>query len=174
MVRFLFSTRSFLGSMLLLSLLTACQKDEAILINTTEVSATFPEVDERLWSHFEAFEAEAAERGISIDLAVAGITGVIESIAEQHVAGRCNYSQVLPGLVTVDKEFWERSAPIYREFIVFHELGHCYLHLDHREEVDQNGICLSLMRSGLEDCRDNYNLGTREAYLDELFGAMEN
>lgn len=129
----------------------------------------YPEVDQRLWHLFEAFEQEASDRGIEVDLEAVGISGDISSIPEDHVAGQCSYSSAAPGVVTVDEEFWNNSSGLFQEFIVFHELGHCYLGRGHREDVDENGFCISLMRSGLEDCQDNYTSQTREAFLDELF-----
>lgn len=69
----------------------------------------------------------------------------------------------------IDLEFWERANILNKEFVVFHELGHCTLFRAHKEGVDANGICVSMMRSGLEDCRDNYSAITRATYWDELF-----
>ena len=56
--------------------------------------------------------------------------------------------------------------------IFFHELGHCVLFRGHREDVNQNGSCVSIMRSGIEECWDNYRSTTREIYLDELFDEL--
>jgi hypothetical protein len=147
------------------TLFFSCQQDEPLIPE----ERTFPLVDQRLWSYFEAFEIEAANRGIEVNLVQERITGVIEAIDEEHVAGQCSYSAVTPGEVTVDDEFWTRSNSTFREFIIFHELGHCYLMRDHREDKDQFGFCKSLMRSGVEDCQDRYNLQTRKVYIDELF-----
>lgn len=149
---------------------SSCKKDEPV--NLEPEVRTFPNVDQRLWHLFEAFEQEAAARGIEIDLVEANISGEIDGIAEEHVAGQCSYNQ-FQGDVTVDEEFWSRSNGNFQEFIVFHELGHCYLHLEHREGTDELGFCTSIMRSGLGDCRDNYNLRTRSAYIDELFEGVE-
>ena len=145
--------------------ISACQKDDPLVPEERR----FPLVDERLWPYFEAFEAEAARRGIEVNLVEEQITGVIEGIDEEHVAGQCSYSPFNPGDVTVDDAFWNRSNLNFREFIVFHELGHCYLRRGHREDSDALGFCISLMRSGVEDCRDRYNLQTRKQYIDELF-----
>ena len=154
---------------------TSCVEDEEI----TESSETeflpigeFPGVDPALWSHFSNFEAEAAIRGLDIDLYLANITGEISEIDEEHVAGQCTYSNQAPNAVTIDKTFWDQSNELFREFVVFHELGHCFLGRGHEEGVNADGTCRSLMRSGVEDCRDNYRTTTRKAYLDELFGAM--
>lgn len=153
--------------MLLLVLITACKSED----NTPEEpeERSYPGVDDRLWPYFERFELNAQERGIDIDLVLAGITGVIEPIEEQNVAGTCNFNRNVPNHVMVDEQFWNRVGDLFREFIVFHELGHCFLFRDHLEEEDQFGRCVSIMRSGTGDCRDNYSFSTRQPYLDELF-----
>ena len=130
---------------------------------------SYANVDAALWPFFEAFEKEGEARGINVDLSLSLITGDIEEIAEQHVAGQCTYSSNHPNHVTIDLEFWENASDLFKEFIIFHELGHCYLARDHREDANANGTCKSLMRSGVEDCRDNYNVNTRDRYIDELF-----
>ncbi|MFT5166435.1 MAG: hypothetical protein ACI8P3_001666 [Saprospiraceae bacterium] len=161
---------SFLG-ILILSLFSTCEKGESIALEPE--LRTFPGVDEALWDLFEAFEIEGANRGFEVDLISEGITGNIEAIDEEHVAGQCSYSEIFPGKVTVDSEFWINSSANFKEFIVFHELGHCYLHRGHREDFDDLGRCVSIMRSGLEECRDNYNVLTREQFIDELFNPEE-
>lgn len=167
MVRF--SSRLSIGLLLLISFI-ACKKDEAF-IETESGVRVFPEVDEALWPYFEAFELEAAERGVEVDLRESGIAGEITPIDEEHVAGQCSYipNILSSGNVTVDSEFWENSSPLFKEFIVFHELGHCFLKRDHREDATAQGVCVSLMRSGLGNCQDNYNSQTRGVYIDELF-----
>ena len=95
---------------------------------------------------------------------------VIEEIDEQHVAGQCSYGRFRnPRLVTIDASFWRRSSDRFKEFIVFHELGHCYLNRGHLESAFSNGVCVSIMRSGVGDCFDNYHVNTREYYINELF-----
>ena len=156
-----------LVSILTLSFSVSCKKDTAFAAEPE--LRTFPGVDEELWDLFEVFEIEGANRGFEIDLVKEGISGHIEPIDEEHIAGQCSYSEIHPGRVTVDSDFWANSSANFKEFIVFHELGHCYLHRDHREDIDNLGRCVSIMRSGLEECRDNYNRLTREQYIDELF-----
>ena len=150
---------------------TACQPDAVNDLTPAEPEVrVFPNVDERLWDYFERFEIEAAERGINIDLVTRRITGEISDLEEEHVAGQCTtFGNFRPGRVTVDVEFWNATNDLFKEFIVFHELGHCVLDRGHREATLSNGRCASIMRSGTLDCRDNYNLATRAAYVDELF-----
>ncbi len=159
----------------ILLLFSSCQEDEALDLTTEEEFlpfGEFPGVDPELWSYYSDFEAEAAARGLDIDLFAANITGEISEIAEEHVAGRCSYSNVAPNEIIIDQTFWNRSSVLFREFVVFHELGHCFLGRGHEEGTNADGTCTSLMRSGLEDCKDNYRGTTREVYLNELFGAF--
>ena len=146
----------------------ACQSsDEAE--EEPVVIREFPGVDQRLWPYFLRFENEAADRGITIDLVRAGITGVIEEIDRENVAGSCNFNAGSPNHVMVDLQFWNSVGDLFREFIVFHELGHCSLFRDHRETTDAQGRCVSIMRSGTGDCTNNYRSFTRVAHLDELY-----
>jgi len=73
----------------------------------------------------------------------------------------------------IDKAFFNQTSELLKEMVIFHELGHCVLFRGHREATYSNGTCASIMRSGVEGCRDNYRASTRAAYLDELF-AFEN
>lgn len=166
---------SFLLLSFILFLTSACTVDftfapaeepeEEIAVDNT----SYPNVDEALWVYFQRFEEEGRARGIEVDLRAADITGKIEALDEDDVAGQCTYNSHFSNHVTIDQAFWNRASDRMREFVVFHELGHCDLGRDHREAVFSNGTCQSMMRSGLEDCRDNYTPVTRPSYLDELF-----
>ena len=167
-----FSLFSFV--LVVLFLATACQEDNPIFQEVPQEedirqSQIYPNVDVRLWPYFAAFEEAAAMRGWEVDLSSSNITGEIVEIDEEHVAGQCSYHSQGAKDVTIDLEFWNRSSNLFKEFIIFHELGHCYLGRGHREDAFGNGTCKSIMRSGLEDCRDNYRTNTRNLYLDELF-----
>ena len=166
-----------LTSFLLLGLLSACQKDPIEVAPTSEVSPeiilnttkSYPGVDEGLWEYFERFEKEGAARGIEVDLIKEGITGVIEDLEEENVAGQCNFYSHSPNHVILDAYFWNRTNDNFKEMLVFHELAHCFLDRGHREGSLEDGRCISIMRSGAEDCRDGYTPATRSYYLSELF-----
>lgn len=160
--------------LLTLFLFTACQPEPITeFVEETPVEPeirSFPGVDERLWIYFDRFEQEGQARGLDIDLVATQITGVINDLEGEHVAGQCTtYGGARPNRVTLDTDFWEGSSDLFKEFIIFHELGHCFLNRDHREDAFSNGRCVSLMRSGTLSCRDNYNVTTRASYIDELF-----
>lgn len=156
----------FILSALIISLfMFSCQKES----NNIETNLQFPNVDPELWPYYAAFETEARSRGFDYDLEALNILGDIEEIHQENVAGSCKYGSHINNEVTIDQSFWNRSSNLYKEFVVFHELGHCVLLRGHDESANNQGQCLSIMRSGTGSCRDSYSHQNREAYLDELF-----
>lgn len=154
----------------------ACLEDDlAIEDDISSVIRAYPNVDSELWSHFQAFEEAAAERGFSVDLNRANIVGTLEDIDDGNVVGTCSYGGFQNHRdVVIDQSFWDRASNLAREYIVFHELGHCYLFRDHLESCLDNRTYASIMRSGIETgCRDNYNIQTRDFYIDELMDPLE-
>ncbi len=126
-------------------------------------------IDIELKEFFIAFENAAVTRGVEMDLSEFELTGSIEEIHQENVAGICHYNSNLPNRITIDKSFWKNSSKMLKEMVVFHELGHCVLARGHREAENQNGHCLSIMRSGTGTCTTLYNANNRKYYLDELF-----
>lgn len=147
------------------------------LITIVSCSYVEPEMDEvdhnvtesALDFYLDEFEYQAALRGFSIDLDKLGLETVIERIDDGNVAGTCHYSSRYPNRVTINKAFWEKATDLMREMVVFHELGHCVLSRGHREDATADGICLSIMQSGLGSCQLAYNSANRRYYVDELF-----
>jgi len=157
---------------LLLLLFTACsyiENEPAVVPEPAPDARAYPGVDEALWLYFARYEQEAARRGVEAELVAAEITGTIENLPGEQVAGQCNYHSHEPNHVTIDQDFWEHASERFKEYVVFHELGHCHLLRGHREEAFPDGTCRSIMRSGTGSCRDNYRAETRSGYLDELF-----
>ena len=153
----------------IICLLSSCRNEED-LSDFKLAEEGVAEVDLSLAAYFQNFEAEALKRGIVIDLDALNISGEFQEISKDGVAGTCTYGSHQPGQIVIDQTFWNQAGFFLREMIVFHELGHCALLLDHREGQNADGTCASIMRSGLEACRDNYQVLTRADYLDELFG----
>ncbi len=159
----------------ILSLLffSACQKDTAFIeeeptavIETTKSYANTPV---ELWEYYQRFEEEAALRGENIDLNSKNLTAEIMEIEDYGVAGTCSFSSHAPNHIVIDESFFNQTSELLKEMVIFHELGHCVLFRGHNEATYANGTCASIMRSGVEGCRDNYRTSTRKVYLDELF-----
>lgn len=138
-------------------LLFACEQEEEIV------------VDQDLVPYFERFEQEAATRGVVFDYVKDRIEGHLTDIEETDVSGKCQSNSVDPDKVYIDANYWRRATDLEREFIVFHELGHCFLQREHLDDATNTGNCTSIMHSGLGTCRNAYSNNTRSAYLDELF-----
>ena len=117
--------------------------------------------------YVDTFLAEANIRGYDIDLN--SISFYLADIENENVGGLCNQRKEE---IIIDKDGWESLTEINKELLIFHELGHCILGRDHRNETSENGDCLSIM-NGEENnfnCSKNiYSDLWREYYLDELF-----
>lgn len=150
--------RGFWVMMVILSVLSCSKEDEAEYF-----------VDGVLMPYFDLFGAEAAERGIQVDFSTAPVSGYIRVITTQQVIGQCVHQEDQPNTVIVDKLYWDTATQLEREFLVFHELGHCVLNRGHLDDADQQGFCVSMMTSGTGLCQVRYTAVNREAMLDELF-----
>lgn len=119
------------------------------------------------------FEYEASLRGVDINIENLDLISRIEEIEEEGVAGTCHFNSHQSNIVTIDQSFWNSASSNQKEMVVFHELGHCVLGRDHREEENNENACLSIMNSGTTGCQIFYNETNREYYLDELFTYSE-
>lgn len=126
-------------------------------------------VDEELQPYIDAFVDEAASRDIAIDFDSIQISAQLMFIRQRGVAGLCRRNQDPTNAIEISSSYWSRATELEREFVVFHELGHCYLGREHTEREHEDGTCFSIMASGTGTCEENYTDQTREEYIDELF-----
>lgn len=152
----------------------SCLEDNPSNYSSFDESEGYAGVDARLWEYYQTFENEAAKRGLAVDLKTTLITGEIDNIHDNNVIGTCQYGRYVNNHITIDKSFWAKSSQLGKEFVVFHELGHCFLNRSHLEDSTSGGLCVSLMRSGNGSCRDAYSFQNREYYLNELFSFTGN
>jgi len=170
----LMSRQTYLFGILVMFSLVACEKDEVPAVNeTTEQAVRFGNALPDFRPFFERFEVEAAARGLTFDLDLHRLETSLEPIDEGNVVGQCEWHSHAPEHVIIDMEFWENASDLAREYVMFHELGHCILFREHDNSESPFGNCLSIMASGTTDCRFGYNSETREYYLDELFGLID-
>ncbi len=91
------------------------------------------------------------------------------NFGEAVAGGVCYY---LGNRIEINEFAWSVYPELSKQFLIFHELGHCLLDRRHDNQVLYNGECKSLMKGTEEnECRRNiFNNGVwREYYLDELF-----
>lgn len=138
-------------------LVMGCQKEESNFIES------------ELLTYFDRFEEVAAERGIQINLADIDISAYINDIENRGTLGTCTSYTDGSQVINVDERYWDRADDLDKEYLVFHELGHCILDRDHDNSKDASGFCNSIMQSGSGDCRSTYSSSNRTQLLDELF-----
>lgn len=126
------------------------------------------EVREDMTPYFRSFALEAELRGTLIDWDNERISTELVDIDTEAI-GQCLTYEDGFKTINIDKAFWSESSDIEKEFLIYHELGHCLLERPHTNVKSQRGVCLSIMNSGENLCTINYNINTRNRYLDELF-----
>ena len=139
--------------------LSACNKDDNDIVET----------DLELIPYFDMFAEEGLERGLLVDYEAERIEGLLQFINDGNILGKCFQNEVKPRKVIIDINFWNQANEYEKQFLVFHELGHCFLLRGHDNSLDSDGNCVSIMRASVDACDFNFDDSTREAYLDELF-----
>jgi len=139
------------------SILNSCSKEDTV------------ETDDELIPYFELFADEASTRGFAVDYEGARIEGLIQDIPDNSIQGQCFHNEKKPNKVIIDIDYWENADKLEKEFIIFHELGHCFLKREHLDDAHPDGSCVSIMHSNPGVCNFNLKSDNREEYLDELF-----
>lgn len=142
---------------LLLMLTTACASG----FNTKDIKS----IDPRLEVYVTTFEKIY---GIEVNYTV--MIGPLN----KPVNGMCSVRNG-SRTITIDTVYYEKNHKDYyaMEQVMFHEMGHCSLNLGHNEELDSEGMPVSIMwpytfsSYWYHEYVDYYEMN-REAYLKEL------
>ena len=126
-------------------------------------------VDAPVQEYYDRFIYEASIRGLDVAYETSQVPARIADIDEANVIGTCSWSSNHAHNITLDQSYWRSATDMQREFLVFHELGHCVLGRDHVDNSDANGNCISMMSSGTGNCRVFYGQSNRTRLVDELF-----
>jgi len=151
-----------------ITIFSSCQVD-----SFSPEQAVSNDIPAELTPYFVKFQNEARQYGVEVDYEGSEVTAELRHIDEGSVAGSCTTNGHSLRHITIDTEFWSRASHLTREMVVYHELGHCILGRDHREDAFQSGICRSIMRSGLGSCADAYTSEHRGYFVEELFTVHE-
>ena len=127
------------------------------------------EIESELQLHFDTFVNEAESHDMDISLDYIDIGAYLANIEQRGTLGQCKSYSDGSKKVIIDQPFWDNASDLEREYVVFHELGHCILGRDHNDTKDSNGKCVSIMQSGDGGCDGIYNLQNRNSLLNELF-----
>lgn len=134
--------------------------------------------------YVQKFIDEGANYGKSFDFHKSGLIIEYADLSDLNLAGLCHNED--PIRIEINKTSWQSYSEIineelYKEELIFHELGHGILDREHKNSLFPNGDWCSMMRGSytngvnaeLPDSRlswnTNYHGFRRDYYLDELF-----
>jgi len=138
-----------------------------IMSNCTKQSDN--EIEAELKIHFDTFVTEAEAHDMDISLDQIDIGAYVANIEQRGTLGQCKSYSDGSKQIVIDQSFWNSASELEREYVVFHELGHCLLGRDHDDTKDSSGKCISIMQSGDGGCDGIYNSQNRNSLLNELF-----
>ncbi|MBK8633308.1 MAG: hypothetical protein IPN72_06990 [Saprospiraceae bacterium] len=144
--------------MLAVGFLNACSKDES-----------GANISSDLQPYFERFSTEAVSRGKNINVLDSDLIASLSIDLPPTVIGQCQHNSAKPNEIKISLKDWQKFSDLQKEYVVFHELGHCILLRSHTNEKNANGFCTSIMESGGGVCRMNYTTSNRAVFIDELF-----
>ncbi len=139
----------------------SCKKDNEI---TYDVDPVFEEYVQR-------FIAEGAARGKNINF---DDTGLLIEFSEKIVNDASGYCFLGEHHIVIDKAEWSALTDDQKDFLLFHELGHCELDRRHKNDQFNDDSWKSMMRGdpllGDQERIPVPYFGFRiNYYLDELF-----
>ncbi len=148
--------KSIFKTLVLIAFFSSCSKEKEQII------------PDEFQPYVDMFFEEGKSRGLNINLNEIDFEIGFGTLGGT-IAGQCTFRN---NKITIDEESWNFMSEEQRVWLIFHEMGHCVLDRQHKNETTNNGECLSIMK-GAENgfnCSLNYfsNLWT-EYYLDELF-----
>lgn len=126
-------------------------------------------IETELQEYVDAFVAEAASFDVQLDLSGIDLGAYIQNIEDNGILGQCiSYSDGSKEVI-INERNWDRMDILEKEYVVFHELGHCVLNRSHDNSKNSNGICRSIMQGGDGQCESRYTENNRTELLEELF-----
>lgn len=92
---------------------------------------------------------------------------IVDEVFGEGMVGYCQqykkYIEVISGEVKLKREFWDRSSYEQRRLLVYHELGHCALDLEHTPPDSD-----TIMQPYLLSDKDIYRVGWDKLVAEEF------
>lgn len=139
-----------------LAIFTSCDSDSDSSTPIITTNAPSSNIDSRLQVYLDEFIIEAGKRGVALNADRLSRLDIQFGVLDSDTLGTCSSSSE-KNTITINNNITQSQL----RFTVIHELGHCILRIDHRDDV------LSIMNSTLREA-ELANLGD-EAAFDELF-----
>ncbi|MEN9613673.1 MAG: hypothetical protein RLZZ628_4487 [Bacteroidota bacterium] len=138
---------------------SGCQKDKIQII------------PEDLLVYVQTFFEEGNKRGANITLKNINLEIRFSVLMGKNAT--CTFNKT-KHLIEIDSVNWKKRSIYDKEWLVYHELGHCVLGRDHLLKTLPKGECQSVMSNseGL-NCSINFKSESwRKYYFDELFNHL--
>lgn len=132
-----------------------------------------PKESQEFGVYVRLFQKEGETRNVELtmptldrSLRIYGVDKFSQSLEDDGVIGLCVKTA---GEITIylSKPHWDSYDSQQREMLIFHELGHCVLNLEHDRSLDSDGVPNDLMYPVNFDSL--YYFRYRKFYLDHLF-----
>ena len=124
--------------------------------------------NEYVWRFFQY--ADNYNRKIdSVDLSITFVEDLKVTSSGQEIVGSCKKFLDDSRMISIKKPNWNVLTDSNKEILMFHELGHCLLNQQHRNQtIFMDGLTIpkSIMNAYL---LGNYYEGYKQYYLEELF-----
>ena len=157
-----------------------CKKIEQQAAVTPQVPILDNNQQEAL-QYLETFRSEAQLRGLNLN--VKNVRFKFEDLLSKGYWGFCNNSQTdangkflidleKPVNISLDPQVWKAMSNLEKEWLVFHECGHCVLGRIHLNQTFGNGESASIMSAGdagVYGGNNAYHGFKKEYYVNELF-----
>jgi hypothetical protein len=118
--------------------------------------------------YVDMFFEEGNQRGLNTNLDEVNLTIQFGSL-NGSTAGQCSFQS---NTITIDQDKWNSMIEEKKIWLIFHELGHCILNRQHKNNTTDNGECVSIMKgteNNFECSLNYYSQKWWKYYLDELF-----
>lgn len=135
-----------------------------------EEEITYIYDDKAFDPYLQLFKSEAARYGINIRYPFGLQIKFAKGLILYGIEGRClPFEDKL--IIEIDKHTWDKLGHMGREELMFHELGHCVLQMNHNDETTADGRKMHLMHStGVN--RNGY-AENRDYYVADLFNTYK-
>lgn len=100
-----------------------------------------------------------------VGVSAAGVDIIFEPKTLPTVA-ECRVLQDGKKTIHVDPEYWAESDDASRQWVIYHELGHCVLRLKHN--IEQDGECPTSVMYPSNSKKDTCFSKYKEYYVEEL------
>lgn len=94
---------------------------------------------------------------------------IYQAVIDPQYGGICSGMGTGAKVVIINSLHWSTLGEEEKEQLVFHELGHCALNRQHREDLNPDGSPVSIMYHQMFGYLLQYSVN-KQTYIKELFG----